>query len=196
MMKCWFFPTGICFDYGFSLFAGTKTVAEPILVSVYCCSLVLPVSLCIIALDLCSAFSLFFALIFFSCFFFLGLAEVFPRFLVQNPTFFFCVLPLFICVRSRFSPSFFFSLSSVLLFPFLVLCPVFSVQNEDNSGKKHEVLLVDGPKFSPGFVSLRPVALFCLWFSGLFFNLPPPPKVAFCPAFIRPEVDQRCNVQQ
>jgi len=48
---------------------------------------------------------------------------------------FFCILPLFIRVWSRFSPSFFFSLSSVLLFPFLVLCPVFSVQDEDNGGK-------------------------------------------------------------
>jgi len=51
-----------------SLFAGTKTVAEPILISVYCCSLVLPVSPCIFALDLCSAFSLFFASIFLSGF--------------------------------------------------------------------------------------------------------------------------------
>jgi len=117
--------------------------------------------LCFLSL-LCSDFLLLF--------FFSGFSWSFSS--ISRPKsncFFFCVLPLFICVRSRFSPSFFFSLSSVLLFPFLVLCPVFSVQDEDNSGKKHKVLLVDGPKFSPGSVSLRPVALFCLWFSGLFF---------------------------
>jgi len=34
---------GICFDSKFLLFAGTKAMAEPILVSVYCCSLVLSV---------------------------------------------------------------------------------------------------------------------------------------------------------
>ena len=48
------FLLGICFDSGFSLFAGTKAVAEPILVSVYCFSLVLPLSLRIISLDLYS----------------------------------------------------------------------------------------------------------------------------------------------
>jgi len=53
---------GICFDSKFLLFAGTKAMAEPILVSVYCCSLVLSVSLCIISFSgfmLCFSFVLF-----------------------------------------------------------------------------------------------------------------------------------------
>ena len=58
---------GICFDSGFSLFAGTKAMAGPILVSVYCCSLVLSVSLCIISF---SGFMLCFSSVLFSGFWF------------------------------------------------------------------------------------------------------------------------------
>jgi len=104
---------------------------------------------------------------------------------------FFCVLPLFIRVRSRFSP-FFFSLSPVLLFPFLVLCPVFSVQDEDNGGKSTRrcwlmdqnfplVLFLSVPPLSltPSFVFVFPPPRFCDSFPWLFYCLFPPCVLCF-----------------
>jgi len=83
---------------------------------------------------------------------------------------FFCVFPLFICVRSRFSPSFFFSLFSVLLFPFLALCPVFSVQDEDNGGKSTRCCWLMDQNFPLVlFLSVLPLSNQPLAFFSCFF---------------------------
>jgi len=114
------------------------------------------------------------------------------------PLFFFCVLPLFIHVRSRFSSSFFFFLSPVLLFPFLVLCPVFSIQDEDNGGKSTRccwlmdqnfplVLFLSVPPLSltPSFVFVFPPG--SVTPSRGSFIVSSPPAFFVCSGFIATE---------